>query len=328
MGFARQRPDGTWTACGWPRDCTDLNGLVLLPSPRPQYEKNHQEAMRTRRHHEWHQWLIRGTIRRVKGKSERAPSQKQERPVFRTLSVGSSRPRRTVHLFIVTSIALHVGVLGLLSLHRRAVSQTAEVQVRVALVAPSALRTVAKEAPPASRPVEKRPPARTVQPRQAPRPLLAPREVVPVTQPQTPTEEPEPEDSAEEGSSGGGSGVPSGGGDGSGPAMASAPPPARPVVKPPAPVFESEANVRRRRIAGHDPVYPLKAERNGIEGVVVAKVIVGPDGRVSDVIVMQANPVFEASVRDAIAGWQFTPLVVNGKAATVYTIFRFTFKLS
>lgn len=136
-----------------------------------------------------------------------------------------------------------------------------------------------------------------------------------------------PESSGEDGD-GGGSVVASGHGEGSGPAFAATPPPPPPVAKPPAPLFESEVNVRRRRIAGHDPVYPAKAERNGTEGVVVAKVVIGPDGRVNDVILMQRHPVFEPSVRDAIAGWRFSPLVVNGKATTVYTIFRFTFKLS
>jgi protein TonB len=93
-------------------------------------------------------------------------------------------------------------------------------------------------------------------------------------------------------------------------------------------VFQNEANVRRRRVAGHDPAYPAKAERDGVEGVVVAKVVIGPDGRVNDLIFMQTHPVFESTVRDAIAGWKFSPLVVNGQAASVYTVFRFTFKLS
>ena len=272
---------------------------------------------------------MQSSSRRVEDEARSSRPQGQDGPVFRSLSAGAAPPRRTVHLFVVTSIALHVVVLGLLSLHRRAVSQTNDVQVRVALVSPSALLPAAKDAPPAARPAEKRAPAKTTQPRQPPKPLLAPQEVVPVTQPHVPAEEPAPESSGEEGA-GNGAGVASGHGDGSGtgPAIAAAPPPPPPVAKPPAPLFESEVNVRRRRIAGHDPVYPAKAERNGTEGVVVAKVVIGPDGRVSDVIFMQTHPVFEASVRDAIAGWKFSPLVVNGKATTVYTVFRFTFKLS
>jgi len=270
---------------------------------------------------------MQASSRRVEDERHPSPWREEARPVFRSLSTGTRRSRRAVHIFLVASIAFHLVVLGLLSLHRRAASQTADVQVRVALVEPSALRPTAKETPPASRPPEKRAPARTTQPRQVPKPLLAPREIVPVTQSQPPAEEPEPDEPGEEDAGGEGSGVTSGHGGGSAPAMTAAPPPP-PAAKPPAPIFENEVNVRRRRIAGHDPIYPPKAERNGIEGVVVAKVIIGPDGRVNDVIVIQTHPVFEATVRDAIAGWRFSPLVVNGKATTVYTIFRFTFKLS
>lgn len=255
-----------------------------------------------------------------------SPRQGPSAPVFRSLAVGAGRPRRTVHLFVVTSVALHAVVLGTLSLHRRAVSQMNDVQVRVALVSPSALGPAAKASAPASRPAERRAPAKATQPRQPPRPLLAPQEVVPVRQP--PAEAPEPESASEEGGGGGSSGVASAHGEDLGAAIAAAPPPPAPVARPPAPVFESEVNVRRRRISGHDPVYPAKAERNGTEGVVVAKVVIGPDGRVSDVVLVQTHPVFETSVRDAIAGWKFSPLVVNGKATTVYTVFRFTFKLS
>jgi periplasmic protein TonB len=264
--------------------------------------------------------------RRVEEENRGSPPRGQGGPVFRSLSAGVDRPRRTVHVFVMTSIALHVAVLGMLALHRRAAPQTKEVQVRVALVSPSALAPVAKAPPPASRPAERRTPAKPTQPRPTPRPLLAPQEIVPATQP--PAEVPPPDERGDDQAGGGVSGVASGPGEGSGPAIAAAPPSPPPVAKPPAPVFESEVAVRRRRIAGHDPVYPPKAERNGTEGVVVAKVVIGPDGRVNDVILVQTHPAFETSVRDAVAGWRFSPLVVNGKATTVYTIFRFTFKLS
>jgi len=257
---------------------------------------------------------------------ETPPSRREAMPIFRSLAVGQSRPRRTV--FIATSVLLHVGVLGLLALHRRAASQPNDVQVRVALVAPWALRPATREAPPAAQTAEKRTSPKTTQPRHAPKPLLAPKEIVPVTQPQAPAEEPEPEEVGDEDTGGDSQGVASGHGGGTGPAVAPAPPPPPPTrASPPTPVFENENNVRRRRIAGHDPFYPARAESNGIEGVVVAKVVISADGRVSDVVVMQTHPLFETAVRDAIAGWKFSPLVVNGKATTVYTIFRFTFKL-
>jgi periplasmic protein TonB len=260
--------------------------------------------------------------KRTEDNPEREASKGATRPVFRSLA--TSRPKRGARTFIVASVVLHVGLLGLFCLHRRAVSQASDVRVRVALVSPAALRSAASATPPAARPVEKRTLPRTSQPRPLPKPLLAPREIAPATQTPAPAAEPEPDDSGAESS---GSGEPSAGDHGVGtaqPAVVRPPPP----PPPPAPVFQNEANVRRRRVTGHDPAYPAKAERDGVEGVVVAKVVIGPDGRVNDVILMQTHPVFESTVRDAIAGWKFSPLVVNGQAASVYTVFRFTFKLS
>jgi len=104
--------------------------------------------------------------------------------------------------------------------------------------------------------------------------------------------------------------------------------PAPAPTPPPAPTFQDVAFVRKRRIEGQDPAYPPKAERNGIEGVVVAKVVIGPQGQVTEVVIMQTHPAFEEVVRDTIAGWKFAPHLVDGKAVAVYTIFRFTFKLN
>ena len=264
---------------------------------------------------------MRALARRTENDRDAEPSKGETAPVFRSLAITMKRPNRRSRSFIVTSVILHVGLLGVLSLHRRAVSPQPDVQVRVALVSPAAIRSAAST--PAERPVERRVLPKTSQPRRL-RPLLAPREIAPVTQTAAPAAEPEPEEPGDqaigneqtgEGEHGGGTNQP-----------IVARPPAPPPT--PEPVFQNETNVRRRRVAGHDPAYPAKAERNGVEGVVMAKIVIGPDGRVSDVILMQTHPAFDATVRDAIAGWKFSPLFVNGEAATIYTVFRFTFKLS
>ncbi len=103
------------------------------------------------------------------------------------------------------------------------------------------------------------------------------------------------------------------------------PPP--PPPKPPEMVFRNEADVRRRRIQGSDPRYPRKAEREGIEGVLVAKVVIGRDGRVTGISLLQNHPAFERAVRAAISGWRFAPYRVEGSAVSVSTVFRFTFRL-
>jgi TonB family protein len=86
--------------------------------------------------------------------------------------------------------------------------------------------------------------------------------------------------------------------------------------------------VRRHRIEGVDPPYPRSALDREQEGVVVARVTVGVDGRVIDIKFIQSNPVFERTVRSSVARWKFRPFVIDGQPAAVYTVFHFVFKLS
>jgi protein TonB len=165
------------------------------------------------------------------------------------------------------------------------------------------------------------------------KPREVPREVVPADKPppvQPPDDKDEQSDDAvDDGTEGGVAGGVVGGVVGGLVGSKTPPPRLAPApAPPPAPAFQDVAFVRKRRIEGSDPAYPPKAERNGIEGVVVAKVVISPQGQVTEVVLMQSHPAFEQAVRDAIAGWKFAPHVVAGKAVAVYTVFRFTFKLS
>lgn len=100
-----------------------------------------------------------------------------------------------------------------------------------------------------------------------------------------------------------------------------APPP------PPALTFQEIEFVRRRRIAGSEPSYPAYALKNAIEGAVEARFTIGPDGQITDIVFTKTHPAFERTVREALAGWKFSPHIVNGQPVSVYTIARFTFEL-
>ena len=62
------------------------------------------------------------------------------------------------------------------------------------------------------------------------------------------------------------------------------------------------------------PVYPLSAQRNQIEGYVLVRLSIDVQGRVRDVIVVDAEPmgVFEKSARDAARRFTFVPARING----------------
>lgn len=67
-----------------------------------------------------------------------------------------------------------------------------------------------------------------------------------------------------------------------------------------------------------EPRYPVDALRAGIEGEVELEFTVLPDGSVTDVVVVRAEPrgIFEQQARHAIHRWQFLPKRENGVAVS------------
>jgi len=101
---------------------------------------------------------------------------------------------------------------------------------------------------------------------------------------------------------------------------------ALPPAPPAGPVFQDVEWVKQQRLEGSEPKYPPPALHNRIEGVVVAKIVIGIDGRVTDIELVQTHPAFERAVRAAIEGWVFKPHLVDGRPVPIYTIYRFVFK--
>jgi protein TonB len=87
------------------------------------------------------------------------------------------------------------------------------------------------------------------------------------------------------------------------------PPGPPPVAQPiqPAP----QTVVRREYKAAYrvDPVFPRQAQRDGISGRVIAHVVVQPNGSVSEVRIISAQPprVFDREVIRALSQWRFNP---------------------
>lgn len=64
-----------------------------------------------------------------------------------------------------------------------------------------------------------------------------------------------------------------------------------------------------------DPVYPPEAARAGTTGYVELEYSVGPDGKVTDVSVVDAKPgrTFVQAAIKAVKQWEFAPGEKNGK---------------
>lgn len=65
-----------------------------------------------------------------------------------------------------------------------------------------------------------------------------------------------------------------------------------------------------------EPLYPSRAMRKGIGGVVTVEFIITTTGRVTDPVIIDAKPsgIFDRAVLNAIKKWKFKPRVVNGEA--------------
>jgi protein TonB len=77
------------------------------------------------------------------------------------------------------------------------------------------------------------------------------------------------------------------------------------------------------------PVYPWKAQAQGIEGYCVVEYTVSANGTVKDVFVVEAEPegVFERTSIDAALKFKYKPRVVNGEPIEVRgvrNLFRYT----
>jgi protein TonB len=96
-------------------------------------------------------------------------------------------------------------------------------------------------------------------------------------------------------------------------------------------VFESyELDQAPRPVVKVQPVYPLRARHQGVEGVVQVKILVKEDGTVGEVLIMDARPpdTFEEAVLVAVPRWRFEPGVVGGKKVASWVVTALHFKLN
>ncbi|XOV84136.1 MAG: energy transducer TonB [bacterium] len=67
-------------------------------------------------------------------------------------------------------------------------------------------------------------------------------------------------------------------------------------------------------ISGTGPIYPAEAKAQGLQGDVVIRYTVTPQGAVVDAEVVSSEPpgVFDRAALDAVNSWRFNPQVVDG----------------
>jgi protein TonB len=105
---------------------------------------------------------------------------------------------------------------------------------------------------------------------------------------------------------------------------------------PPPPVPERKAPVRigvggqikePALLSRVDPVYPLLAIVQQLEGVVVLEAIVDEEGRVENLRVLRSPGVFERAAVEAVRQWRYSPVILNGRPEKFILTVTVSFRL-
>ena len=113
---------------------------------------------------------------------------------------------------------------------------------------------------------------------------------------------------------------------GSGDAEMPPPPPAGKTREQPI-YIPDNADPPRPHDTNRVPVYPEEQRRNGIEDVVVFKVVINEHGAVTDILVLKGDEPFLSAARTAVSTWRYRPATVDGEPRAVYRIIKIPFKL-
>lgn len=75
-------------------------------------------------------------------------------------------------------------------------------------------------------------------------------------------------------------------------------------------------------------IYPEDARRNGIEGMVILRVLVGKDGDVKKTMIEKGDPLFDAAAVKAVKALKFNPAMRDKRAVAAWIMLPIRFSLS
>jgi len=108
--------------------------------------------------------------------------------------------------------------------------------------------------------------------------------------------------------------------------MGGAPPPPKPKQTGP---LRVGGNVQAARIINRvQPVYPPLARQTRISGTVRLHAIIGKDGAITQLEVMNGHPLLQQSALDAVRQWRYQPTLLNGEPVEVDTTIDVIFSLN
>jgi protein TonB len=94
--------------------------------------------------------------------------------------------------------------------------------------------------------------------------------------------------------------------------------------------YEAKDVDTKPKIIRQMPVnYPSLAKRNGVEGRVVVRVLIGKKGKAEEMKVVASEPegIFDENALKSLKYWQFRPGILNGELVPTWVSIPLTFKL-
>jgi TonB family protein len=76
-----------------------------------------------------------------------------------------------------------------------------------------------------------------------------------------------------------------------------------------------------------DPDYPLIAKELHLQGSVLLKATISPEGRVTNLAAISGHPILISAALDAVKQWQYQPFLVDGRPTAVNTTIKVEFSL-
>jgi protein TonB len=98
--------------------------------------------------------------------------------------------------------------------------------------------------------------------------------------------------------------------------------------RPPQPSIETHARPQILRMTSLDPamlihrvepVYPALARQIHKEGRVELRAIIGTDGTIQSLQIVNGDPLFDLSAKEAVAQWRYRPTILNGQPVEIDT---------
>jgi protein TonB len=100
------------------------------------------------------------------------------------------------------------------------------------------------------------------------------------------------------------------------------------VPSRPEPVHLPEAATPPRALASNPPPdYPEEARKTGREGLVILKIVIDEQGRVTVVSVMRGEEPLTSAAVEAVSRWRYEPATLGGTPISIYRILRVPFRL-